>query len=449
MAGNLSDLRTTSPEADHRELLPAGMRISKPGRHERCPLEGRIRRAPLHVSPLNTLIDQVFAYDGLAMLLPTCSLSRQRAFAVCAALVCVAGCGGSSAPAPAPTPAPVVPPTPAPVGPAWTAVDQAASTAYAGAGDLTGMTLTVYDRNDVKVFEKSYGAFSATQRVPVASASKIVSGTLLLRLVGQGLLSLDSTTAQVLGWSGARGTITLRHLLSFTSGLAPEAGCTALPLITLAACVNTIRDDPAALIAMPGTRYDYGSTHLHVAARMAEVVTGKSWNTVFGEQLRAPLGLPSEVSYYTAPQSTLGLFNPLIAGGLQATSDEYAKLLAISFHRGTYQGVTFAPAILFDQQATEPYPGVVVGSSPYSGAPAPVRYGLSAWLECATPATGCSTISSAGAWGWTPWVDRAAGYYAILAMYRGGPAMNGVTAFSVNLQQQLKPLIVTALAAPP
>lgn len=82
------------------------------------------------------------------------------------------------------------------------------------------MTLTVYNRNDAKVFDKNYGAFDAAQRVPVASASKIVSGTVVLRLVGQGLLTLDSTTAQVLGWSGARGGITLRHLLSFTSGLA-------------------------------------------------------------------------------------------------------------------------------------------------------------------------------------------------------------------------------------
>ena len=36
-----------------------------------------------------------------------------------------------------------------------------------------------------------------------------------------------------------------------------------------------------ALVAAPGTRFDYGSTHLQVAARMAEVVTG----AVVGEHL--------------------------------------------------------------------------------------------------------------------------------------------------------------------
>lgn len=358
-------------------------------------------------------------------------LSARRALVGTVPLIAVA-CGGGSAPAPAPVSSP------------WTAVEQAAAAAFAGSG-ITGMTLTVYDRNDVKVFEKDYGTFNSAQRVPVASASKIVSGTVLLRLVGQGLLTLDSTTGQVLGWSGARGTITLRHLLSFTSGLAPNAVCAADPLITLAACVDKIRDNPAAVVAAPGNRFDYGNAHLQVAARMAEVVTGKPWNTIFDDQLRAPLGLPADVTYYTAPQQRIGTSNPLVAGGLVASSDEYAKLLAVSFHRGNYKGVIYAPAALFDQQAIEPYPGVTIGNSPYVNLGLPWRYGLTAWLECPTPATGCTTISSAGAFGWMPWIDRVAGYYAVLAMYEGGPTANGATAFSVDLQQRLKPLIAAAL----
>jgi CubicO group peptidase (beta-lactamase class C family) len=348
-----------------------------------------------------------------------------------------AACGGSSAPALAPAPAPV--PSP------WTAVDQAAATAFAASSGISGMTLAVFDRNDVKVFEKNYGAFSATQRVPVGSASKIVAGPVLLRLVGQGLLSLDSTTAQVLGWSGVRGTITLRHLLSFTSGLTPNAACINNPSITLAACVNQIRDDPNALLAAPGVRYDYGSTHLQVAARMAEVVTGKTWNAIFAEQLGAPLGLPADSTFFTLAEQQVGTINPRVAGGLSTTLDQFARILAISFHRGTYKGFTYAPAALFDAQAVEPYPGVTIGVSPYVNIGLPYRYGLAAWLECDTPATGCSTIASPGAFGWTPWVDRANGYYAILGMYKGGLDDNGVVDFSVNLAQQLKPLIVRAL----
>ena len=44
-----------------------------------------------------------------------------------------------------------------------------------------------------------------------------------------------------------------------------------------------------------------------------------------------------------------------------------------------------------------------------------VRYGLASWLHCAAPADGCAVVSSPGAFGFTPWVDRSAGYYAIIA----------------------------------
>lgn len=356
------------------------------------------------------------------------------------ATLLTSACGGSDSGSPPPP----APPPPS----AWVAVDQKAAAAFAASTNVDGMTVTVFDRNDTKVFEKSYGSFSPAQRVPVASASKIVAGTVIFRLIGQGLLSLDSTTAQVLGWSGARGTITLRHLLSFTSGLEPDAACINNPFIMLAACVDQIRDDPAALVAAPGTRFDYGGTHLQVAGRMAEVVTGKSWNTLYAEQLRAPLGISAESTFYSLPDQRVGTTNPRVAGGMTASLDEYARILAVSFHRGSYQGVTYAPAALFDLQAIAPYPGATIGNSPFASLGIDFRYGLAAWLECSTPATGCSTLSSPGAFGWTPWFDRQAGYYAVIAMYQNGPSGSGIVAFSVNLAQSLKPDIVRALGAP-
>ena len=347
------------------------------------------------------------------------------------------GGDGSSAPAPVPPPAN-----------AWAAVDQKAAAAFAASTNVAGLTVTVFDRNDTKVFEKSYGSFAPTQRVPVASASKLVAGTVIFRLIGQGQLSLDSTTAQVLGWTGVRGGITLRHLLSFTSGLVPDATCINNPFITLAACVDQVRDDPAALVAVPGTRFDYGGTHLQVAGRMAEVAAGKPWNTLYAEQLRAPLGIGAESTFYTLPDQRIGVLNPRVAGGMTASLDEYARILAVSFHRGSYRGVTYAPAALFDLQAVEPYPGVTIGNSPFANLGIDFRYGLAAWLECSTPATGCSTLSSPGAFGWTPWFDRQAGYYAVIGMFQSGAASSGVVAFSVNLAQSLKPDIVRALGAP-
>lgn len=304
------------------------------------------------------------------------------------------------------------------------------------------MGLVVYDASGVKRFEKMYGSFAPDQRIAIASASKLVSGLTILRLVDQGFLTLDSTTGAVLGWTGPQAAITLRQLLSFTSGLPPEAGCTLLAGIDLADCVALISQ--MDLIAPPGTRFDYGSTHLHVAARMAEVAAGQSWSNVFAAQLKTPLGLGADMTYYTAPRQGIGTTNPLVAGGLRATMNEYARVLQLEFDRGTYQGNTLIGASLFATQATEPYPDAAIGNSPFQKIGIDYHYGLAAWLECPAPAVNCAVLSSPGAFGFTPWVDRDGGYYAILAM-EVSESQSGVVEFSVRLAQDLKPLIRSAL----
>jgi CubicO group peptidase (beta-lactamase class C family) len=249
----------------------------------------------------------------------------------------------------------------------------------------------------------------------------------------------------VLGWSGPQGRVTLRHLLSFTSGLVADPNCTRDAAITLAACVEALA--LAAPLAAPGVRFEYGSGHQHVAARMAEVVTGSLWNDIVQRQLRQPLGLSADLAYFTFPRQPVGERNPLIAGGLRATLDEYAVLLGVVFARGQYQGQRLIDPALLDLQSRDPYPGAVIVASPYLRTGLDYRYGLGAWLECATPTTGCAAISSAGAFGFLPWLDRANGYYAILGMELS-EAGSGAE-FSVPLQQQLKPLIRAAIAATP
>ena len=283
------------------------------------------------------------------------------------------------------------------------------------------------------------------RRIPIASASKLVAGLTILRLIDQGRLSLDSTTGQVLGWKGPQGAITLKQLLSFTSGLPPRDACTLRPGITLAECVNSL--SKLKLVAAPGTRFDYGNTHLHVAARMAEVVTGKTWDAVFASELRAPLGIGAQAVFYTWPRRPEGTTNPLIAGGLQMTMNEYAKVLELEYHRGVYRGQRLIGDALFTAQATEPYPNAVIGDTPVGRIGLEYHYGLANWLECPPPAVDCPVQSSPGAFGFTPWVDRAGGYYAILGMDVGGIGRTGVVKFSVQLAQQLRPMIREAIKA--
>jgi serine-type D-Ala-D-Ala carboxypeptidase/endopeptidase len=317
----------------------------------------------------------------------------------------------------------------------WGEVETLLAAQSARAGVST-FGLTIWDATDHKIYEYMAGGFTADTRVAIASASKLVSTLVIFDVIRRGQLSLDATTGQVLAWTGANAAVTLRHLLSFTAGLEREAPCTLNPLVTLAACVDTIATMP--VLAPPGTRFDYGSTHLHVAARMAEVVTGRSWADIYTETLRAPLGLPEEVAYFTFPRQSVGRINPLIAGGMRASTNDYARFLALAFHKGSLGAITVGTPALFDAQAREPFPDVAIGYTPFAEA----RYGLGSWLMCGQPSMGCPVVTSPGAFGFTPWLDRDAGYYAIVGMELGNTTGDDRPAeFAIKLLQQLQPLI--------
>lgn len=306
---------------------------------------------------------------------------------------------------------------------------------------LTGMTLIIFNDQDEKIFEQNFGNFNADQTVAIASASKWVSGTVLLSLVGKNQISFDDTTGDILGWM-KNSNVNLKELLSFTSGMDNEHICIYTALFTFEECVALIGTTEP--LGLPGTRYDYGGTHLHVAGRMAEVVTEKSWKTILNEELLIPLGLDLSINYYAQPLSANGSQNPMIAGGMRISMNQYAKILRLIYHKGLWkdgdQQQQLIPADLFDEQAKMPYPNVMIGNVPPSATDS-IRYGLSAWLECVTPAQGCLKLSSPGAFGFTPWIDRETGYYAILGM-----EYESAQGFGFRTEQLIQPLIESALS---
>jgi D-alanyl-D-alanine-carboxypeptidase/D-alanyl-D-alanine-endopeptidase len=115
-------------------------------------------------------------------------------------------------------------------------------------------------------------------------------------------------------------------------------------------------------------------------------------------------------------------------------------VLHFVFDKGFWQGSQLLAASIFDTQAMAPYPNAVIGTSPRTLE----RYGLTAWLECSTPATGCTSISSPGVFGFTPWLDRTAGYYAVLGMELDDVRAN--RGLGTEIQRTLKPLIEDAIA---
>jgi CubicO group peptidase (beta-lactamase class C family) len=109
----------------------------------------------------------------------------------------------------------------------------------------------------------------------VASAQKSVAAVIVGMAVERGLLRLDDAVTTHLGegWSEAspeqERRITVRHLLSMTSGLATD--------LTYA--------------ADPGTRWLYNTPAYHNVMRVVEAVTGRERDDVTREWLTARLGM--------------------------------------------------------------------------------------------------------------------------------------------------------------
>ena len=301
------------------------------------------------------------------------------------------------------------------------------------------------------VYSHAIGNFSNASVVPLASAAKWVSATTILRLVDQGVITLDTKASSLLRdrdgmlWTGAMADISLRHLLSFTSGISGDVPSAENFSITLKEAVHRIYENQRAVALPPQSSFDYGNTHLRIAARMAEVATGKTWRQIFDEQLRLPFGWSAESIY------SRGFPNPNPAGELWASGLEYMRFMMMQL-RGGVDGSTrlISTAMLAEQRKEQFAPSTQIRASPYTVLGKSFHYGLGNWRECAQPAApalcdAALLVSSTGSFGWAPWIEPEHGYAAIIMTQQSA----GNFAPSELLKNQLAGLIPSILAQNP
>ncbi|HET9014222.1 MAG TPA: serine hydrolase domain-containing protein [Thermomicrobiaceae bacterium] len=113
---------------------------------------------------------------------------------------------------------------------------------------------------------------------PLASISKLYTAAAVLALVEQGVLTLATTVRSVLpAFDGeGREQVTLRHLLTHTSGLiyeSPEMESVLLRRTPLEQMVDEAYTYPLAFA--PGTRFSYSDYGIAIAGRMASVAAGE------------------------------------------------------------------------------------------------------------------------------------------------------------------------------
>ncbi len=324
----------------------------------------------------------------------------------------------------------------------WQALAARLSAAFSD-GEIQGpfLLFELYDARDgQRVYSGHWGQTrSRDDLLPVASASKWVTSTAILALVADGTLTLDDTIGQWLGWIGKKAPITIRQLLSFTSGLAGVL-CTYSSASTLEECVNKIY--LSTLESDPGTAFDYNSSHMAVLGRIAEVASQKSWATIIAEKISTPAGFTDDATYYTLPQQRQGLQNPLIAGGLVTSVADYGRFL--SALQGLDGKPRLIPQALLNEQIEEQWaPGTIITYSPIGA----IHYGLGLWRHCATPdqPSACSAdmvAHSAGAYGFVPFRDLKHGYYGVLGAEAPDTHSEAGLSHAQLIFDELRPLIV-------
>jgi len=296
------------------------------------------------------------------------------------------------------------------------AIEESMATLLDEAGENPDITTEpaftlLLEAEDGRRFTHSHAGSTATTPYDSASTSKWVTATVILELVDQGVLSLDTKASDLISfWNDPN--VELRHLLSFTSGYAEAPFCLNLPGADFATCAWKIYDDNVASPAPAGTEYEYESTHLQVAGLMAIEASGSSdWGEVFdGFKTRTGL-FPNSV--YDLPSAQ----NPRLAGGMTWTGEDYHGFLRALFSGAVLEDATRAE-LFADQRGS----AVVVYSPVYAALGEDWSYGFGNWLECPT-ATQANSYdcgeghrnSSPGAYGAYPFIDFDNAYFGILA----------------------------------
>ena len=159
-------------------------------------------------------------------------------------------------------------------------------------------------RDDQTVFTKAYGDARIEPRVPatpemrygIGSISKQFLATAMLLLQEEGKLSLDDRIAKYIPDLTRAGEITIRQLLTHTSGYQdywPQDYVMKSMLQPTTERAILDQWGRKALDFDPGTKWQYSNTNYVIAGVILEKVTGQSVFQFLKERMFAPLGMNS------------------------------------------------------------------------------------------------------------------------------------------------------------
>jgi CubicO group peptidase (beta-lactamase class C family) len=218
--------------------------------------------------------------------------------AVALALV---GCGGSSGSPP------LLPPS-ASLGATVDAVAQAALQQQG----IPGMTVALAKKGAM-LYVQGYGVSDLTTQqttqpgviFEIGSITKQFTAALIMKLQEQGQLHVDDSIATYLPEYNFPPAITLRMMLTHTSGLAdftnfPQIGDWVKHGVSEATVLTAVSTAP--LQFQPGAQYSYSNSNFFALGTIIEKLTGQSYAADLDQYILKPLGLSN--TFYALPPSS-------------------------------------------------------------------------------------------------------------------------------------------------
>lgn len=165
-------------------------------------------------------------------------------------------------------------------------------------------------------------------RFPLGSVSKVITAALVMQLVEDGDVDLDSPVSHHLGAGTASpghplADVTTRQLLSHTAGLVSDRPLDA-PTHSLRRYVGSLACDDR--VNAPCTSFSYSNTGYAVAGHLVENVTGQDWWETVESHLCDPTGL--DLAFVTDPRPHAA--DPGLVDGHAVTPDGTAH--PVDFH---------------------------------------------------------------------------------------------------------------------
>lgn len=282
----------------------------------------------------------------------------------------------------------------------------------------------------------------------IASMSKPITASAVLMLMEEGKLSLDDPIYKYIPELGGLKTvdgrthrITLRHLLTHTSGMGEATDDEAKTARTLSDLVPAFASKPLAF--EPGSQWKYCQSGILTLGRIVEIVSGLPFEVFLQKRIFDPLGMKDTTFYLTEaqmprwvipakregeqllPAAIAFLYGhpptwrdhyPASNSGLFSTASDYARFAQMLLNGGVLDGRRYLTAESVRMMSTVQTGDLVTGFTPGNG------WGLGVCIvrqpQGVTEMLSPGTFGHGGVYGTQAWIDMKRGIVLIMMIQR-------------------------------